>query len=139
MMMYERMLNKQELPSLEAMIMYCGENAQLFTSFLQFLQEMYQTTQEIRFPYGKYYGWSVSQRKGKKLMCDVFAEEGAFTVMLRLTNKQYDDVYKKVCSYTQEYIDNKYPCSDGGWIHYRVLCDEHLEDVKTLVSVKMKG
>ena len=44
--------------------------------------------------------------------------------------------YDKLQKYTQEHIDNKYPCSDGGWIHYRVTCKEHFDDIKILLSVK---
>lgn len=46
-------------------------------------------------------------------------------------------VYKNVQKYTKDYIDNKYPCSDGGWVHYRVICEEHLEDIKKLLVVKL--
>lgn len=69
-------------------------------------------------------------------MCNIFAEAGAFTVMLRLTNVQYEMIYGKMKKYTQEYIDNRYPCGDGGWIHYRVICREDYEDVKKLLEVK---
>lgn len=43
--------------------------------------------------------------------------------------------YKKK-KYTQEVIDKKYPCSNGGWIQYRVICQEHYEDIKKLLEVK---
>lgn len=56
--------------------------------------------------------------------------------MIRLTNVQYQAIYEKLAKYTQEYIDNKYPCGDGGWIHYRVTCQEHYEDIKKLLAVK---
>ena len=42
----------------------------------------------------------------------------------------------KLFTNTQEYIDNKYPCGDGGWIHYRVLCREHFDDIQKLLDVK---
>ncbi|MCX4316864.1 MAG: hypothetical protein OSJ52_09555 [Lachnospiraceae bacterium] len=29
----------------------------------------------------------------KKLLCNIFAEAGAFTVMMRLTDAQYETVY----------------------------------------------
>lgn len=80
----------------------------------------------MRFPYGKKYGWCVTHRKGQKLICDVFAEAEAFTVMIRLLNQQFDKIYNTVQSETRQIIDNKYPCSNGGWIHYRVLTKEHL-------------
>ena len=35
-----------------------------------------------------------------------------------------------------QYIDNKYPCGNGGWVHYRVLSEEDLDDAKLLLSAK---
>ena len=69
-------------------------------------------------------------------MCNIFAEAGAFTVMLRLADTQYETIYGELKKYTQECIDNKYPCDDGGWIHYRVSCQDHYEDIKKLLAVK---
>ena len=80
-----------------------------------------------------------SHYKKKKLICNIFAEAGAFTVMVRLTDAQYETIYEELKKYMQEYIDNKYPCGDGGWIHYRVICQEHNEDIKKLLEVKSKG
>lgn len=56
--------------------------------------------------------------------------------MMRLSDQQYNTVYGELQEYVQEHIDNKYPCGDGGWIHYRVTCGEHFDDIKTLLSVK---
>ena len=47
-------------------------------------------------------------------------QNNVFTVMMRLSDKQYKTVYDQLSKYTQEYIDNKYPCGDGGWIHYQL-------------------
>ena len=74
--------------------------------------------------------------KKNKLICNIFPEKDAFTVMIRLTNQQFESVYDKVESYTQAYIDQKYACGDGGWIHYRVLSEVHVEDIKKLVKSK---
>ncbi len=63
---------------------------------------------------------------------------GAFTVMMRMTNKQYEVLYNQLTKYTQEFIDNKYPCGEGGWINYRVICEEHLEDAKKLLLEKCR-
>ena len=134
--MYERMLNKQEKPSLEDMTAYCGENAGLFTQFNEWLSKTYDTDREITFPYGNQYGWGVAHRKKRKLLCNVFAENNAFTVMVRLSDRQYKTVYDDVQAYTKEYIDNKYPCGDGGWIHYRVTCKEQLGDIEKILSAK---
>ena len=134
--MYERMLNKQEVPTPADMASYCGETAELFTQLNGWLSENFETAQKITFPYGNQYGWGIAHRRKKSLVCNIFAEKNAFTVMMRLSNAQFELEYDNVKKYAQEYINHKYPCSDGGWIHYRVTCKEHLDDIRRLLSVK---
>ena len=134
--MYERMLNKQIVPTIQEMTKYCAENAERFSMINGWLTTTFATEQKVVFPYGNKYGWGIGHYKKKKLMCNVFAEAGAFTVMMRLTNVQYQAIYGELAKYTQEYIDNKYLCGDGGWIHYRIISQEHYEDIKKLLVVK---
>ena len=134
--MYERMLNKQAAPTVAEMVDYCGKNAEAFSQLNDWLARSYATGQEIVFPYGSGYGWGIAHRKKKKLLCNVFAEVDAFTVMVRLSDAQFASVYGAVGPYTQDYIDHKYPCGGGGWIHYRVTGKEQLDDIKKLLAVK---
>lgn len=134
--MYDRMLNKKTMPTIEEMTEYCGENAELFSAINTWLSDTFKTEQKVVFPYGNHYGWGIAHKKRNKLICNVFAEENAFTVMMRLSNIQYESVYEQLQGYTKEYIDNKYPCNDGGWIHYRVICKEHYRDIQKLLSIK---
>lgn len=134
--MYERILNKQAKPTIEEMTDFCGENSERFSLLNEWLVSVFNTEQEIVFPYGNKYGWGVAHKKKAKLICNVFAEDNAFTVMMRLSDRQYKSVYNQLHKYTQECIDNRYPCGNGGWIHYRITCNEHFDDIKTLLSVK---
>ena len=123
--MYEKMLNKQEVPSMEDLIAYCDANGTLFQELNSYLTEEWNTQTLIRFPYGNSYGWGVKHSIKSKHICDIFAEDQAFELMLRMDNRQYEAVYDDLLPYTKEVIDGKYPCGDGGWIHYRILCREH--------------
>lgn len=134
--MYERMLNKHEKPEIADMTAYCGENGELFALFNEWLSETHGTTQNVSFPYGNSYGWGIAHRIKQKLICNVFAEKNAFTVMVRLSGKQFESIYSQVRPYAKDYIDNKYPCGDGGWIHYRVTCRENMEDIKKILAAK---
>lgn len=134
--MYERMLNKQEVPTIAEMTAYCGKSAELFTMLNEWLSQSYETVQKVTFPYGNKYGWGIAHRKKQKLICNIFAEDNAFTVMMRLSNEQFEAVYYQVQKYTQEYIDNKYPCSEGGWIQYRVICKQHFDDIQKLLTIR---
>lgn len=134
--MYERMLNKKEEPDIEQMTTYCGACAAQFTQLNKWLSATYGTSQKITFPYGNQYGWGIAHRKSKKLICHVFAEKNAFTVMMRLSNKQFDSLYDRMQAGTQRQIDHKYPCGDGGWLHYRVTGKEQLGDIQALLTLK---
>lgn len=134
--MFERMLDKSSVPSFNEMAELCGDNAQRFSLLNEWLTLSFGTEQRIVFPYGNSYGWGVAHRKKNKLICNIFAENNAFTVMMRLSDKQYSTVYQQLDEYTKGYIDNKYPCGDGGWIHYRVNCLENFDDIKKLLAVK---
>lgn len=135
--MYERLLDKKNQPTPEAFAGYCGSTKDLFLRLDQFLTEECGAQKLLRFPYGNRYGWGYQYAKKSKHLCDVFAEKDAFTVMLRLANTQYDKIRNALLPYTQAYIENKYPCGDGGWIHYRVLSEEHLEDLRLLLKQKL--
>ena len=136
--MYERMLDKTVTPTLDELTTWCGENATRFTVLNDWLAANDSLEQKIVFPYGKRYGWGVAHRKKTKLICNVFAENGAFTVMTHLSGKQFGAVYPQLSQYAQQIVDNQYPCGDGGWIHFRVTTPEHMEDIQALLAVKMK-
>lgn len=134
--MYERMLDKQTMPSIEEFIETCGKRKQYFIQIDQFLIDELKLKKNLRFPYGNQYGWGMKYASKTKHICDIFAEKDAFTVMLRMDNKQFDQVFHSVSKDTQELIQNKYPCSDGGWIHFRILNLSDLTDLKLLLTMK---
>ena len=53
------MLDKQNEPSFNDLIHYCGESGSLWLEFDKYLENEYSAQKQVRFPYGKHYGWSV--------------------------------------------------------------------------------
>lgn len=135
--MFERLLDKSVIPTRDELIEYCGVNKERFIKLNNFLTEKMGTEESIRFPYGNHYGWCITHRIKKKLICDLFVEDGAFNLMMRLSNKEFDLVYGELHPSAKECVDNKYPCSDGGWIHFRILNDDDLSDATLLLGRKL--
>lgn len=108
--MYEKMPDKTTPPTVEYMTEYCGEMGEVFLSLSRWLEDTCGTETKIVFPYGNKYGWGVSHRKKKGLICDVFPENNAFAVMMRLKNSQFAAVYGQMAEYSKNYIDHRYPC-----------------------------
>lgn len=135
--MFDRLLDKSAIPTRDKLIEYCGLNKERFIKLNSFLTEKMGTEESIRFPYGNHYGWCITHRIKKKFICDLFAEDGAFSLMMRLSNQQFDSVYGELHPSARECVDNKYPCSDGGWVHFRILNDDDLSDAILLLTRKL--
>ena len=107
--MYERMLDKQREPLFDEMISYCFEAGKLWLELDGYLKDKLQMKGDIRFPYGNKYGWSVKYSLKSKHICDVFAENGAFMVLIRISNSTMEPIYSGLSDYAKVVWDNKYP------------------------------
>lgn len=134
--MFERMLNRKIQPTRDEMAGFCGKREKNFTRLNKWLTDEFGTEQKIVFPYGNSYGWGVAHRLKGKLICNIFAECGSFTVMLRLSDKQFEEIRDSLSEYANRCIDNRYPCGDGGWIHYRLNDIGNMNDITELLTAK---
>jgi len=141
--MYERMLDQNAKPDTAAIQEWLGpESCRLLTAMEGHLEEKYQLSRELKFPFGNHYGWGFKYGHKANHLCYAFFEKGAFTVMLQIGDKQTDSVEEAFLSFlpkTQDLWKNRYPCGErGGWVHYRVLTAEELADVCKLLLIKKK-
>ena len=140
--MYERMLNKEIIPTEENIKEFIGENAVKNRDLLiKSLEKIIEINIELRFPYGNKYGWGYkfSDEKNKHLF-DLFFEKGSINIMFRvaINSEQEKEKYNKLSEEGKQYWENKYPCGNGGWIHYRVKNKKHLKDIVIFLSIKTK-
>jgi hypothetical protein len=138
--MYERMLNKDNKPLLEDMYHVIGrDGTELLKELIRFLDSSYDIVAEIKFPFGNQYGWGIKYNHKAKHLCYVFPEEGGFTVTIQIGNNELPKLYKKLaffCPKTKELWEHRYPCGEGGWLHYRVSNTQECEDIKELIKIK---
>ena len=140
---YARMLDKSSEPGPGAIARHMGSDAIARLEKLKaLLGERYALSRELRFPFGKDYGWGYKFNHGKKHLLYAFFETGAFTCTFQINDASVDAVEASMNSFlprTRETWDNRYPCGKrGGWLHYRVLKDEELGDVITLLAIRIK-
>ena len=135
--MYERMLNKQEQPTFDEMICYCGDEGKLWLELDKRLVSEFALEKLIRFPYGKEYGWGVKYSRKSKHICDIFAENGAFAALFQVSQKAIDTIYSELADYAKEVWAEKSPCKGGGWIEFRVLNCEQLDDLEKIIRSKI--
>ena len=135
--MHERMLNKQEQPTFDEMICYCGDKGKLWLELDKRLVSEFDLEKLIRFPYGKEYGWGVKYSRKSKHICDIFAEDDAFAALFQVSQKAIDTIYNELGDYAKEVWAEKSPCKGGGWIEFRILSNEQLEDLEKIIRAKI--
>ena len=139
--MFERMLDKSRKPDEAEIREYIGEDSyKRLCQFESILSEQYQLSKELRFPFGNHYGWGYKLSHKSIHLCYAFFEKGAFTITVQIGDRQVpkaEQIIAEMSPKARELWANRYPCGDiGGWIHYRVLEDEELEEVISFVNAK---
>lgn len=137
-----RLTDSETPPSMDEISSLLGTEAVKRMKQLEsFLQSGYELSREMKFPFGSSYGWGYKYSHKAKMLCYLFFEKGAFTVTLSIGKPELPRLQKELPSLlpkTQELWQNRYPCGEGGWVHYRVLNDEELSDVEKLVAIRKK-
>ena len=106
-----------------------------------FLQINYDFIRELKFPFGNNYGWGYKYSHKSKLLCYVFFERDSFTVTITIGKSELKRLYQELDNMlpkTKELWENRYPCGDGGWVHYRVENDNELLDIQKFIRIKKK-
>ena len=139
--MYERMLDKNTVPTTKTIKEYMGEEAvENSESLKRALKKACEINIELKFPFGNDYGWGYKVSNKSKHLFYLFPEKGSFTVMLQIKGIKTDkdiDKYNKLSDEGKDYWENRYPCGDnGGWIHYRILNKKHLKDIGIFIGIR---
>ena len=132
--MYERLLNKDEMPTMEEFLAYIGKGKELFDNIDAFLINEIDSVKVIKFD-AHSRCWKMSYHIKRNYICDIITEKDAFTIVTRLSEESIQNVYDGLLPYAKECIDNS-PYRHRGWIEYRVLSTQHLEDVKTMLQIR---
>ena len=144
-MAYERLIDKNTLPSDADMIEVIGQPlAEAWTGLRRFLVETYEIDPILQYG-GKRYGWNVQHRKGGRPLCEMYPECGSFTALVVLGKKELDQALDRLETFgpTVRYaLENTPRFHDGCWMYIRVsepqTCKQDVADIEQLVLIKKK-
>jgi len=141
--MCERLLDKNNPPAADFIPEYVGEKSHaILLRFEDFLNGHYQLTREMKFPFGNQYGWGYKYSHKASHLCYAFFESGAFTVTLHPGDRhvpRVEQILPGLSKKAQGLWENRYPCGKrGGWVHYRVMDADGLNDVIEFVKAEKK-
>ncbi len=141
--MYERMLDKTNIPTIEAIHETIGAaSIDKLIQFESLLMKLYDLSKELKFPFGKNYGWGYKYSHKSKHLCYLFFEQGGFTIFTQIGDKQVFEMENRLVllpDKAKEIWSKRYPCGEhGGWINYRVISEEDISEVLEFIKVKVK-
>ena len=140
--MYERMLEKNKVPTETEIKEYIGRKANYNLETIQLkLKELLDCNFELKFPFGNKYGWGYKVSIQKKHLLYLFFEKGSLNLMMKINEPVKEEEINLLHGLTikgKEYWDNKFPCGSGGWIHFRIEEKEDLNDVGIFLRLRTK-
>ena len=132
---YERLIDKTEMLSLDKLLGLIGNARGPFDDIDAFLTGPIKAERTIKFD-AHSQCWKLHYSIKREYICDIIAEEDAFTLVTRLPCEMIEAAYDDFPPYAKERIDSS-PYRHRGWIEYRVLRSEHLEGAKMLLHLRI--
>ena len=139
----ERLVNREVTPTEDSINHFLGEEGvNRLYCFEKMLRANYDLNRELKFPFGKEYGWAYRYTHKKTLLLYVFFEKCGFCSTISINESGagiVGGIINTMLPKTQKLWKNRYPCGkEGGWVHYSVSNDEELKDLIRLVGCKIK-
>ena len=85
-------------------------------------------------------GWNVKYKKGGRALCTLYPDEGAFTAMVTVGSKEAAEaelLLPTFSDYLRELYDRTREFNGARWLMIRVSDPRVLEDVKTLIRLRV--
>jgi len=141
--MSERLTDKTQTPTPAEIDAFIGADAKRQLERLETeLTARYDLQRELRFPFGKSYGWGYKFSHKHAHLLYVFFTSASIVATLQIGDAQVaklEATLPDLSSKTQQLWRNRYPCGkQGGWIHDEIDSDADLADVLALIAIRKK-
>jgi glycyl-tRNA synthetase (class II) len=137
--MYERLKNNNTKPNYEEAMEFIGTGKELFEKIDSFLVNELNAEKEIEFSnHDKC--WEMGYRVKERLICGIYFEKDAVFVVIKFSLakdniKGFEDMYNSLSQYAKVCVDSS-PWRHVGFVEYRVLTIEHLDDLKIMLKCR---
>jgi len=117
-----------------------GSNTRSWDELIQFLREQYPSEEDLKFLYGKKYGWALRFRNRGRLLTSLFPTSGGFTVQIILNQAAIEQAKKiRVSETVRSTIANAKVYPEGRWLFIPVKTKADLQGVHELLALRAKG
>ena len=106
---------------------------------LEGIRAVGKTQEDLKFMYGRPYGWGIRLRLKGKLLTALYPNQNYFVVQVILDSKRLKEVGQiRLHPNAREAIQNANLYPEGKWLFIKIETRADVEDVKELLKLKMK-
>ena len=137
--MYERLHDNNVKPTFEEAIDFLGEGKALFKTIDAYLVNELNAEKKIAFSnHDKC--WCMGYQFDQKSVCEIYFEKGAVFVVIGFSLAKnninaFENMYNSLSDYGKTCVD-KSPWRRVGFVEYRVLSEEHLNDLTIMLNCR---
>ena len=139
-MPYGWFLDKSIVPDEAAIASALGPALSLWAEAHAYMQAHYTYAPQACY-FTKQYGWSLRYRKGKKTLCYLFPDTGAFTVLIVLGGadaERAERMKERLNGAVRHVLETTQQLHDGRWMWLRVADTSDLQSFQVLLAAKVK-
>lgn len=136
-MSFSAFTDKNYQPAQDEMEAVIGPKIVEWKQIIQFIRVNFFSQEDLKFLYGKKYGWAIRFRIKGKLLTSLYPTEGGFTVQIILSQKDIDKgLGMGLGENVREVIEKASSYPEGKWLFIEIKSSEDIRDVKSLLSIK---
>lgn len=143
-MEWNQLYNSLQAPDEEAIKEYIGEGAPLWLELKSYCEDTYQVRPAMSYSKcSAQPGWNVKYQKSGKSLCTLYPMEGYFIALVVVGAKEETETEAAMTlgiftpNVQELYRKTTFSCG-GRWLMIRVTDKAVLEDVKLLISIRVK-
>jgi len=131
--------DKQRPPSVEELRAALGQRLTLWERHVAHLLAAYPAQEDLKFMYGRKYGWALRFRIGNQLLTALYPTQGGFTVQVNLGPEAVERALGMgLGASVQGAIARAHPYPEGRWLFIPVESESDLRDVQQLVALRVE-
>lgn len=139
-MEWYQLYSKNNQPSLEQISEFIDNS--LWQNFNEKLQNLYQTEPKLSYSScSMQAGWNVKYQKSGKSLCTLYPMYGFFIVLVVIGNKEMAEaelLIQTCTTYVSSLYQNTVFSAGGKWLMLKVTDDKILEDVISLIQLRVR-
>lgn len=117
-----------------------GPKLPLWDELIGTLREKYAPQEDLKFLYGKEYGWGIRFRIKGQLLTSLFPSDGGFIVQINLSPEDVESAQgMQPGRNVQQAIARANPYPEGRWLFIPVESPADLEDIYRLLELRVKS